>query len=173
VVDRLTEGEKLLGGSALGLYIISFIGFWAELEIETGGSRFVDSVTAWDGYGLALKLALILALVAVGLVAARATTARFDLPVPWGLVYVGIASLTLLLILLAVLIGPDESPSIFNSAPSDARIGINRGVGLFIGTLLAGTMAAGGYQHMKSGDTTTRSPATPTSSSPPTTPMGA
>jgi hypothetical protein len=169
-VDRLTQGEKLLGVSALWLYIISFIGFWAELEFEGGGTRSEFSVSAWDGYGLEVRLALILALVAAGLVAARAV--GFNLPVAGGLVYVGIGGLTLLLMLLTALVGPDESGSVLSYLPSGSRIEINRGVGLFIGTVFAAAMVAGGYQHMKSGDTTTRSPATP-SSSPPTTPTGA
>jgi hypothetical protein len=171
MLDRLTQGEKLLGVSALWLYIISFIGFWAELEVETPGSRSLVRVTAWDGYGLEVRLAFILALVAAGLVAARAV--GFGLPVAGGLVYVSIGGLTLLLMLLTAVIGPDESGwALYSFLPSDSQIEISRGVGLFVGTLLAGAMVAGGYQHMKS-----RDPAAPSdtglTASPPTTPTGA
>jgi hypothetical protein len=172
-VDRLTQGEKLLGVSALWLYIISFIGFWAELEFEGGGTRSEFSVSAWDGYGLEIRLALILALVAAGLVAARAV--GVDLPVAGGLVYLVIGGLTLLLMLLTALVGPDESGSglgLLSRLPSGSHIEVSRAVGLFVGTVFAAAMVAGGYQHLKAGDTTTRSPATP-SSSPPTTPTGA
>jgi heme A synthase len=172
-MDRLSEGEKLLGSSALALYVISFISFWAEIEVEQEGSRSIARVTAWDGYGPALKAALVLAVVAVGLVAARAAAARFDLPVPWGFVYVGTGALTLLLVLVAILVGPEESiPLLETAIPASVRIEANREVGLFVGTLLAGAMVAGGYQHMKSGDAITTPDRAP-SASPPTTPTGA
>jgi heme A synthase len=155
------------------LYVISFISFWAEIEVEQEGTSSVLSVTAWDGYGPALKGALVLAVVAVGLVGARAATARVNLPVPRGLVYVGTGALTLLLVLVAILVGPDESiPLLETDIPASVRIEANREVGLFVGTLLAGAMVAGGYQHMKSRDPAATSDTGP-SASPPTTPTGA
>jgi hypothetical protein len=172
-LDRLTSGEKLLGVSALGLYIFSFIPFWAKLEFEAPGTRSMDRVSAWDGYGLGVKLALILAPVAVGLVAARAAGPRFHLPVSaWGLVYAGIGGLTLALMLFTALIGPD-APAWASTLPSGAHVEISRGPGLFIGTLLAGTMAVGGYQHMQPEDAATAPHTTAPTASPPTTPTGA
>jgi hypothetical protein len=152
---RLSKGEQILGVSAIVLFISSFVEQWAKASAEGFGSV---KANAWDGYGFLVKLGLILALVAAGLVIARLAGANFKLPWPLGLVYVGIGALTTLLMLLGVLTGPDDE-----GADAIPGIDIDRGFLLFVAVILGAAMTYGGYLHMQSEGSTT----TPTEPPPP------
>lgn len=154
-MDRLSLGEKVLGVSALALFLLSFVGQWVKVEAEGGGLSQAVKLNAWDGYGFLLKLALFLALVAAGLVIARAANA--NLSIPWANVYRGLAFATLALVALTLLIGPDESGSVSNEFVS---VEISRGIALFVGTLLAAAMAVGAWLHSEAPGTTAVDPAT-------------
>lgn len=130
-LDRLSLGEKILGVSGLAIFVLSFLGFWIKAE---GGGVTVRG-NAWDGYGFLLKLGIVLALAGAVLVIARAANANLTLP--WANVYRGIGGATLACFIIQLLVGPEEFPG----------IEISRGIGLFIGTLLAAAMAAGAWMH--------------------------
>ncbi|MEA2461062.1 MAG: hypothetical protein QOH90_1239 [Actinomycetota bacterium] len=157
-LNRLSTGEKTLGISAALLFLLSFAGIWAKVEVK--GAGLGDATTkfsAWNGYGFLMKLALILALIAVAVVVARA--AGVDMSLPYGQLYLGLGGATFLFLLLTLLIGPDESGS---GSLGLISVEISRGIGLFIGTLLAALMAFGAWMHYSGGDTaTTPSPAMP------------
>lgn len=148
-MDRLSLGEKVLGASGLLLFLLSFMDQWVKVEAEGGGSELTVKGNAWDGYGFLLKLGLFLAIVAVGLVVARA--ANVNLSVPWANAYRGLAIATLVLVGITLLIGPDESGSFSNEFGS---VEISRGIALFIGTVLAALMAAGAWMHSEAPGTT-------------------
>ena len=154
--NRLSTGEKLLGGSALLLFILSFLGFWAKVEVEGGGVGLTEKFNAWDGYGFLVKVSLLLALVAIALVGAKAANA--SLSIPWGTTYLGVGGAALVFMLLALIVGPDESGS---GSAFGVRVEISRGIGLFIGTLLAAGMAFGAWMHYSEGTTTSTAPPTP------------
>jgi hypothetical protein len=175
--NRLTTGEKILGVSGLLLFILSFLKMWAKIEVNTKGLGDLGGLgdasqkfSGWDAYGFLVKLGFILALVAVVLVVARAAMANLTLPFPLGLVYLGIGGLTFLLMLLALLVGPDESGS---GTFFGVSVEISRGIGLFVGTLLAAAMAAGAWLHYQSEGSGSPAVATtvpPTQPPPPTAP---
>jgi hypothetical protein len=143
-LDRLSLGEKLLGASALLLFVLSFLGFWVKVEADV--IDYTDRHNAWSGYGFLLKLALILALAAAVLVIARAADANLTLQ--WGQIYKGLAGATLGLLLIQFLVGPEEG---------GPGLEISRGILLFVGLLLAVAMAAGAWLHSEpaAGDTAT------------------
>jgi hypothetical protein len=154
--NRLSTGEKVLGGSALLLLILSFLGFWAKVEVSAAGSGVTQKFNAWDGYGFLVKVALLLSLVAIGLVIAKAADAK--LSIPWGTTYLGVGGGALIFMLLALVVGPDESGSgnVFG-----VKVEISRGIGLFLGTLLAAAMAFGAWMHYSEGTGTSTAPAAP------------
>lgn len=152
-MDRLSMGEKLLGGSAVVLFLLSFLDYWAKVEIEGVGAQITERGNAWDAYGFLLKLGILLAVVAAGLVAARAANA--NLTIPWSNVYRGLAVATLVLVGITLLIGPDESGSFTSDFGS---VEISRGIALFLGTLLAALMAAGAWMHSEDTSATAASP---------------
>lgn len=153
-LDRLSLGEKILGVSGLALFLLSFVKQWVKVEAEGGGVSYAAKGSAWDGYGILLKLGLILALIAAGLVIARAANVKLELP--WANAYRGLAIATLVLVAVTLAIGPDESGSFSNEF---GRVEISRGIGLFVGTLLAAAMAAGAWMHAEGPPTTASDPA--------------
>jgi hypothetical protein len=154
-LDRISMGEKTLAGSAAVLFILSFLGIWAKVEIKTAVVKSSTSFSAWDAYGFLVKLGLILALVAVGIVVAKA--AGVNMTLPYGQVYLGLAGATFVFMLLALLVGPDETGS---GEFGGASVEISRGFGLFLGTLLAAAMAYGAWMHYSKGEDTP-APTTP------------
>lgn len=133
-LDRLSLGEKLLGASALLLFLSSFFGYWVKAEADVIG--YTARFNAWDGYGILLKLALILALAAAVLVIARGANANLTLQ--WPTIYKALAGATLVLLIVQFLIGPAEG---------GPGLEISRGIGLFVGLLLGVAMAAGAWLH--------------------------
>ncbi len=149
-LDRLSLGEKLLGVSGLALFILSFLKLWAKVEVESDFIDATERFTAWDGYGPLVDLAIVLALVGAGLVVARAANA--NLTIPWTNVYRAIGAIVAVLLLLALLVGPDESGAVTTEAGS---IEISRGIGLFVGALLALGMALGAWLHSEAPEAST------------------
>jgi hypothetical protein len=176
-LNRLSRGEQILGATAALLFLLSFFPLWAKYETseETFGA-FASSerFSAWSSaFNFLMKLGLILALIALILVIVKATGGldNVQMPVPLGLVYLGLAGLTFLLMLLFVLIGPEESEAGINVG--DLGIEVSRGPLLFVGALLGAAMAVGAFMHFQSeGGRTTTGP-TRTTGAPPPPPPGA
>lgn len=162
-LNRLSQGEKILGGSSLALFILSFLPLWAKVEVSSEG--FGDAsqrFSAWDAYGLLVKLGLLAALIAFALVAAKAADVKLE--IPRDTVYLVLAGITLATILLALLVGPDETGS---GNLLGVSIEISRGIGIFLGTLLAGAMAAGAWMHKGAPSLTTGTSGTGPAAPPP------
>ena len=172
-LNRLSKGEQILGGAAALLLVLSFVPFWAKYEtpgIEGGGfdvpgasSRF----HAWSAaFNFLTKLGLILAIIALVFVIAKAAGAltNTNLPAPEGLIYLGLAGVSFLLILLTLLIGPQEF------GLGGTSVEVSRGPLLFVGALLGAAMAFGAYLHMQeSGTATTGTGVGPSTPPPPAT----
>ena len=127
-LNRLSQGEKILGGSALALFILSFLPLWAKYELSAEGvGEASERFSAWDAYGPLVKIGLLCALIAFALVAAKA--AGVNLEIPREPIYLGLAGITLLAIFLALLIGPDETGS---GDFLGVSIEVSRGIGLFL-----------------------------------------
>jgi hypothetical protein len=152
-MDKLSTGDKLLAGGGIVLFVLSFIGSWAEIAGPIGDVLGENkSLNAWDGYAFfPLELGFIVALVVIGWI--LATVGGVEIPEIPSATYAGAGGLVLLLILLGLVMGPHEVP-LFDS----------RGPIIFIAIIPAGTMAAGGYLKMQ--EQTVAGPAT----RPPTTP---
>ena len=158
--NRLSTGEKLLGISALLLFITSFIPLWGKIEVSTdfpegtpqeaidAVNQSSDSFSLWQGYGLLPKIGVLIAFVLVALVVARAMGAldRANLPVPAGIIYLvggGLVALTMLLALFAGAAGENEAS--FGGVTYEAE----RGLLLFLGVILGLATLADGFLHMQ------------------------
>ena len=154
-MDKLSKGEQMVGGGSALLLIMSFFSLWWKFE---GGGITVRG-NGWDsGLSALVKLALVLAIVALVLVGLKASGTSITLPVTWGLAYVGLGALITLFLLLAVLLGPEDDGAGFLGHE------VSRGMFLLISPLVGAVIALGGYMHMQ-GETTAgpaaTGPATP------------
>jgi hypothetical protein len=176
-LNRLSRGEQILGISAALLFLLSFFPLWAKYEVS-GDAFGVDAsaserFSAWSAaFNFLMKLGLIFALIVLVLVIAKSfgSLDNVQMPVPLGLVYLGLAGLTFLLMLLFVLIGPEESEAGVNFG--DLGFEVSRGPLLFVGVVLGAAMAFGAFMHFQgeSGRTTTTGPATRGPGTPPPPP---
>lgn len=168
-LNRLSKGELLAGIAALILFISSFINLWGSAEISADANfpegtpqEVIDEANAvadlgsfnlWTGYGLLPKLGVLLALLLVILVIAKASGALGDrtLPIPLGLTYLGLAAVTVITMLVALLAGPAGENEETTGFPGIATSTYEqqRGLLLFLGVLLSLAMAAGAFLHMR------------------------
>jgi hypothetical protein len=149
-LSKLTTGDKVVAGSALAYFIFMFFPWFSfdagELTggIVIGGQDFngFDVGFLWGVFPL------ILALLMVAVIAVKAFSPDTDLPelpVSYGQLQLALGGLAAFLVILKLLIGEDF---------------VSRSFGLFLATLAAIGLAAGGYLKMQeddsagSGDTT-------------------
>lgn len=141
-LNKLTLGDKIIAGSFLAFFIFLFLP-WFSISVsgfDFGGS---GDASGWDVDFLWSTLPFLLGLVMVAQIAIdRFTTVDLpELPVTWGQVHLGLGGLAALLVLLKLLIGE-----------SNDFVDISRAYGLFLATLAAIGLAAGGFFKMQEDD---------------------
>lgn len=148
-MDRATQGEKILLGSAAALLVLSILKMWAKVDFGDFGDLGVNgNLNAWDAYNFfPLKLGLMTALAAVVVVGVR-VFGNVEIP---PVAHAALGGVTLLMVLLAVLTGPA------GSGIDAFGAGIDRGLMLFIAIIPAAGAAYGGYLHMQEAGGTTPS----------------
>ena len=129
----------MLIASGAALLATSLVPLWATYRVPGLGLFAPETVhqNAWAAYGFSMQLALLLATVAVAFTIVLLVLPGLDLPHK-ELVPLGLAGAATALLLWQVVAGPEGS-----SNPNG--YGIDRGVLLFTGALLAGAMTYGGY----------------------------
>ena len=161
-INRLSMGEKIVGGASALLVVLSFIPMWASYEFAGVAS---ENFGPWsDAYGFFVKLALIAAILALVVTGLRAVGTQLpELPLSLGLLYIILGGLATLGLLIGVLAGPNDGG--VGALAAAAGIDISRGILLFVGLILAVAIAYGGYMHLQSegsssalGDTSTPPP---------------
>jgi hypothetical protein len=156
-LDKLSKGEKLVGGGSAVLLILSFFSLWWKVEIDTGGlGGGTLRGNAWEsGLPIFLKLALILAIAALVLVGLKASGTSITLPVTWGLAYTAIGGLIFLCLLLTVLMGPEDGGAgLFG-------VEVSRGILMLVSPIVGAVIAYGGYMHMQGEGSTMPGATTP------------
>lgn len=152
-LNKLSRGEMIAGGAGVVLLILSFLPLWSKYETPLGTTR----TGLWSAvFPFYIKLALLLVLVGVVLVGIRAAGTATQLPISYGLAYVGAFGVATLLLLLGLIAGPA-----FSGVDVPGFEG-SRGILLFVGFLVSGAAAIGGYMHMQEeGSAPTTGPAVP------------
>jgi hypothetical protein len=135
-LNKLTQGEKVICGSAIALFIFSFFPWYGKL----GGSR-----NGWDYFlfGVIPVLLGIIMLAQIGL-SRFSETKLPDPPLPWGQIHLIVGGLAAVLVLLKLLIGDSVGGgSILGTRiPS---IDLDRKFGIYLSFLAALGLVAGGY----------------------------
>lgn len=132
-LDRLSTGEKIIAGSGILLFIVSFIPPWWSVDVPEGFDLGLQtSGSAWDLRFLT-KLGIVLALVAAIVVLLKAFGTNLTLPLAPGVFYLVLAGLAAAFLLLEVALGPAQ--------------GVSRGIFSFVGLALALVQTYGAYAH--------------------------
>lgn len=145
-LDKLGTGEKIAGGAAILLFVFMFFDwFGVEVSGVPGFSGTVPSSggSAWDALDfipIVLVLAIVVALVMVGLRLAESAT---EPAVPISAVVTVLGVISVLLILYRIVDPPGGSS--FGGVSVDT----NLQVGIFLGLLSAAGIAYGGYSTMR------------------------
>ncbi|MSO87005.1 MAG: hypothetical protein EXQ71_05740 [Acidimicrobiia bacterium] len=139
-LNKLTVSDKVIAGSGIVLFIAYFLP-WFKVDFPFSGAGSVTASGSDVGF-LWATLPMLIGLVLAGLVIA---TKLFDvkmptLPVPMSQFFLGLGTLAALLVVLKLIIGED---------PSEL---VKRAFGLFLATLAALGLAAGGFLKLKEGD---------------------
>lgn len=138
-LDKLSTSDKVIAGSGILLFIAYFLP-WFKVDFGVlGGSA---TASGGDVDFIWSTFPMLIGLIMAGTVIARALfdVKLPDLPIPWGQVYLALGALAGLLVTLKLLIGED---------PSEI---VKRSFGLFIATIAALGLAAGGFLKYQEGD---------------------
>lgn len=143
-VNRLSTGEKLAGISGIALLLIMFILDWftyGEGAFETGGN-------AWDTMQLIRFILFLAAVAAIALAVTAANQTEVNLPVALSAVTAGLGILSVVLIAFRIISPPDfglgDAADAFGG-----EFDVGRGIGVFLGLIAAGGVAAGGWLAMQ------------------------
>jgi len=143
-LNRLTQGEKIAGGSGIALILIMFIFKWFGLKAGVGGFAFEGSRNAWGSYGFIDIVLFITVVAAVGLAALKASDADVGLPVAASAVVAGLGVLSVVLIIISIISPPD-----FGADLSGTGIDHTRKIGVWLGLIAAIGVAYGGWRAMQ------------------------
>lgn len=139
-LNKLSTGDKVIAGSGIVLFVAYFLP-WFKIDFGgfIGGSASAsgsDVGFLWSTFPMLLGLVM-----AGSVIASKLFDVKLpDLPIPWGQAYLGAGALAAVLVILKLIIGED---------PSEL---IDRSYGLFLATLAAIGLAAGGFLKMQEGD---------------------
>lgn len=153
---------------------------WGKIEVttdlpegvpDTFGGSASTKFSLWDGYGLLPKLGILIALLLVIVVIAKAAGAldSISLPVPLGLLYLGGAAITVITMLIALLAGAEGDNEVSGFG---TKIEVQRGLLLYLGIVLSIVMAVGAFLHMQDEGTAPTAAAGPPAGAPPPRPPG-
>jgi hypothetical protein len=146
-LNRLDKGERIFLGASALLFILGWVKMWAEASVGPISANY----NAWQ-FSFLGKLVVLLALAGVVIGALKAAGQNSPLP---AVTLVGIGGLATLLMLLMLLAGPSIGVEGFG-------VDVDRGFLLFLGILVGAAMTYGGYLAMQAQATTGAGPTTPT-----------
>jgi hypothetical protein len=143
-LNKLTQGEKVIGGSAIALFIFAFLPWYG---IDFLGHSYNRS--GWH-YFLFCTIPVLLAIaMAVLIFLSRFTETKLpDPPLPWGQIHLIAAGVAAALILLKLLIGD-----------SVATVDLDRKFGIFLSMIAGLGLVAGAY--LKNRETAEAAPPPP------------
>lgn len=138
--SKISFGEMIAGAAAVVLFIVMFVP-WYGASASVAGFSASANASAWQAFSFVDILLLLVVLVTIGLVVARATGNMPPLPQPPGLIIAVAGVLAVVLILFRLLVVPD-------GGVSGVNVDISRKIGIFLGLIAAAGVAFGGWTAM-------------------------
>ena len=138
-LKKLSQGEQIMGGAGIVLFIFSFFKwFGKDFSVKGFGSVGSYSQSGWGSFLSLLGILLALVIVVV-LVLQKFTTVKLpDLPISWNQAYFFASIAVAALIVLQLLVGT-----------SKGGVDLDRKFGVYIGAIAALAMVAGGFLQSK------------------------
>ena len=137
-VSRLNSGEKLAGAAGIALLLIMFIFDWFTVD---AGFGFEFGGNAWDTMELIRFILLLAALSGIALAVVAANQTEVDLPVALSAITAGLGILGVVLVAYRIISPPDGG--------AGDLVDVGRGIGVFLGLIAVGGVAAGGWMAMQ------------------------
>ncbi len=146
--NRLNQGEMIAAVSALLLLIVMFIFTWFSVDLGSTdllSSAGVDTgVNAWQAFGFIDLVLFVTIIVAIGGALMTANAQSVNTPVAISAITTGFGILSVLLILFRIIDPPGRG-----DFTDGFDLSINRGIGVWLGLILAGAIAYGGWRAMQ------------------------
>jgi hypothetical protein len=163
--SRLSTGDMIAGVSGVVLLIVLFLP-WYGVDVDVAGFSASESVNAWEAMGFIDILLFLIAVVAIGVPAARATGSLPE-DVPGSLLLLGAGLLGLLLVLFRII----DIPAPDVPAIAEDSVDFGRKIGLFLGLVATAGIAYGGWRANAEApaDASTTTSAPPPAAPPPST----
>ena len=141
-ISRLNQGEKLAGIAGIALLLIMFIFDWFTVDVGGGFADISVGGNAWETMELIRFILLLAAFAGIALAVVAASQSDVDLPIALSAITAGLGILALVLIAFRIISPPDGGADEFG-------VDIGRGIGVFLGLIAAGGVAAGGWMAMQ------------------------
>ena len=135
--SRLTTGDIIAGVGGIVLLISLFLP-WYGASVDVGGFSASESGNGWEAMSFIDILLFVIALVAIAVVAARAT-GQLPAEVPAAVVLLGLGALAVLLVLYRIIDIPVEG-----DIPDE--VDLSRKIGVFVALIGAAAVAYGGWR---------------------------
>lgn len=140
-VNRLTQGEKIAGISAVLLFIFMFFD-WFSYSISGGSFGISAGGNAWDTLDFIPIILLITIIATIANAAVEASESEFESPVHGATVVAVLGAISVLLILFRIIDPPGESVG-------GVSVDVSIEFGIIISLLAAAGIAYGGYRAMQ------------------------
>jgi hypothetical protein len=135
--SRLTTGDIIAGVGGIVLLISLFLP-WYGVSVDIAGVSASESGSGWEALGFIDILLFLIAVAAIGIVAARAAgSLPDDLPAP--VILLGLGALAVLLVLFRIIDIPVDG-----DIPDE--VDLSRKVGIFIALIASAAIAYGGWR---------------------------
>jgi hypothetical protein len=135
--SRLTTGDIIAGVGGIVLLISLFLP-WYGASVDVAGFSASESGSGWEALGFIDILLFVIALVAIAVVAARAT-GQLPAEIPAAVVLLGLGALAVLLVLYRIIDIPVEG-----DIPDE--VDLSRKIGVFVALIGAAAVAYGGWR---------------------------
>jgi hypothetical protein len=148
-LNRLTQGEKIAGISAILLFIFMFVD-WYGVTISGAGEsiNLGGGGNAWDALDFIPILLLIAIIATVAIVVIEASETDIELPVHGAVIITVVGAISFLLILFRIIDTPTFASYGGVSAEGSVKVGI------FLALIAAAGVAFGGWRTMQEEDIT-------------------
>jgi len=149
--SRLTTGDIIAGVGGIVLLISLFLP-WYGVSVDVAGFSASESGSGWEALGFIDILLFLIAIAAIGIVAARAAgVLPADLPAP--VILLGLGALAVLLVLFRIIDIPVDG-----DIPDE--VDLSRKAGIFIALIASAAVAYGGWRTNTETPAGRRTPAT-------------